>query len=216
MEHCAIEGWNKEFVRPLPSLTSLRLTYKTFPHQSSLNKTSPSQKAEDFRTFITDSTLKYEWGMTLSTGRFLAISLVWATSLIAQFVQRSASTDVPLHRKEFGNQIDLCRDRGLSPGSPAQKSDTLPLDHQFTLKQVCILTLRHGDRPIADTSYEHLALPSSDTLQVTCPFPRPCASGKRCDLSLVYFPHPGETFRRSELVEELCWFLQEFDDVDER
>nr|CAD7260092.1 unnamed protein product [Timema shepardi] len=33
-------------------------------------------------------------------------------------------------KEEFGNQIDLCRDRGLSPGLPAQKSDTLPLDHQ--------------------------------------------------------------------------------------
>ncbi|CAG2065094.1 unnamed protein product, partial [Timema podura] len=26
----------------------------------------------------------------------------------------------------FGNQINLCRDRGLNPGTPAQKSDTLP------------------------------------------------------------------------------------------
>nr|CAD7258211.1 unnamed protein product [Timema shepardi] len=26
----------------------------------------------------------------------------------------------------FGNQINLCRDRGLNPGHPAQKSDTLP------------------------------------------------------------------------------------------
>nr|CAD7401059.1 unnamed protein product [Timema poppensis] len=30
----------------------------------------------------------------------------------------------------FGNQINLFRDRGLNPGPPAQKSDTLPLDHQ--------------------------------------------------------------------------------------
>nr|CAD7413465.1 unnamed protein product [Timema poppensis] len=29
-------------------------------------------------------------------------------------------------------QINLCRDRGLSPGTPAQKSDNLPLDHQIT------------------------------------------------------------------------------------
>nr|CAD7256768.1 unnamed protein product [Timema shepardi] len=29
--------------------------------------------------------------------------------------------------------INLCRDRGLSPGPLAQKSDTLPLDHQNTL-----------------------------------------------------------------------------------
>nr|CAD7462357.1 unnamed protein product [Timema tahoe] len=33
-------------------------------------------------------------------------------------------------KEGFGNQINLCRDRGLNPGPPAQKSDTLPLDHQ--------------------------------------------------------------------------------------
>nr|CAD7197161.1 unnamed protein product [Timema douglasi] len=29
-------------------------------------------------------------------------------------------------------RVNLCRDRGLNPGPPAQKSDTLPLDHQCT------------------------------------------------------------------------------------
>nr|CAD7573025.1 unnamed protein product [Timema californicum] len=29
-------------------------------------------------------------------------------------------------KEGFGNQINLCRDRGLNPGPPAQKSDTLP------------------------------------------------------------------------------------------
>nr|CAD7575993.1 unnamed protein product [Timema californicum] len=33
-------------------------------------------------------------------------------------------------KEGFGNQINLCRDRGLNPGPPAQESDTLPLDHQ--------------------------------------------------------------------------------------
>nr|CAD7261756.1 unnamed protein product [Timema shepardi] len=33
-------------------------------------------------------------------------------------------------KEGFGNQINLCRDRGLNPGALAQKSDTLPLDHQ--------------------------------------------------------------------------------------
>nr|CAD7463066.1 unnamed protein product [Timema tahoe] len=33
-------------------------------------------------------------------------------------------------KEGFGNQINLCRDRGLNSGPPAQKSDTLPLDHQ--------------------------------------------------------------------------------------
>nr|CAD7439483.1 unnamed protein product [Timema bartmani] len=34
-------------------------------------------------------------------------------------------------KEGFGNQINLCRDRGLNLGPPAQKSDTLPLDHQI-------------------------------------------------------------------------------------
>nr|CAD7440198.1 unnamed protein product [Timema bartmani] len=33
----------------------------------------------------------------------------------------------------FGDQINLCRDRGMNPGAPTQRSDTLPLDHQLTL-----------------------------------------------------------------------------------
>nr|CAD7392095.1 unnamed protein product [Timema cristinae] len=33
-------------------------------------------------------------------------------------------------KEGFGNQVKLCRDRGLNPGPPAQKSDTLPPDHQ--------------------------------------------------------------------------------------
>nr|CAD7195426.1 unnamed protein product [Timema douglasi] len=32
-------------------------------------------------------------------------------------------------KEGFGNQINLCWDRGLKPGPPAQKFDTLPLDH---------------------------------------------------------------------------------------
>nr|CAD7448080.1 unnamed protein product [Timema bartmani] len=36
-------------------------------------------------------------------------------------------------KEGFGNQINLCRDRGLNPGTPAQKSDILPLDCQITI-----------------------------------------------------------------------------------
>nr|CAD7438645.1 unnamed protein product [Timema bartmani] len=36
-------------------------------------------------------------------------------------------------KEGFGNQINLCRDRGLNPGPIAQRSDTLPLDRQVTL-----------------------------------------------------------------------------------
>ncbi|CAG2063444.1 unnamed protein product, partial [Timema podura] len=41
-------------------------------------------------------------------------------------------------KEGFGNQINMCRDRGLNPGPPAQKSDTLPLDHQVTLPSSCL------------------------------------------------------------------------------
>nr|CAD7462501.1 unnamed protein product [Timema tahoe] len=43
-----------------------------------------------------------------------------------------------------GNQINLCRDRGLNPGPSAQKSDTLPLDHQVTPNSIvnCYPSLR--------------------------------------------------------------------------
>nr|CAD7398327.1 unnamed protein product [Timema cristinae] len=36
-------------------------------------------------------------------------------------------------KEEFGNQINLCQDRGLNPGSPEHKSDTLPLGRQNLL-----------------------------------------------------------------------------------
>ncbi|CAG2052986.1 unnamed protein product, partial [Timema podura] len=36
-------------------------------------------------------------------------------------------------KEGFGNQINLCRDRGLNPGALAQESDTLPLDHQLRI-----------------------------------------------------------------------------------
>ncbi|CAG2058917.1 unnamed protein product [Timema podura] len=38
--------------------------------------------------------------------------------------------DSSVVKEGFGNQINLCRDRGLNPGPSAQKFDTLPLDHQ--------------------------------------------------------------------------------------
>nr|CAD7426193.1 unnamed protein product [Timema monikensis] len=39
---------------------------------------------------------------------------------------------LPEVKEGFINQINMCRDRGLNPGPPAQKSDTLPLDLQVT------------------------------------------------------------------------------------
>nr|CAD7439552.1 unnamed protein product [Timema bartmani] len=39
-------------------------------------------------------------------------------------------------KEGFGNQINLCRDRGLNPGTSSQKSDTLPLDPQTRLLQM--------------------------------------------------------------------------------
>nr|CAD7590926.1 unnamed protein product [Timema genevievae] len=39
-------------------------------------------------------------------------------------------------KEGFGNQINLCRYRGLNPGLSAQKSGTLTLDHQVTILQI--------------------------------------------------------------------------------
>nr|CAD7448431.1 unnamed protein product [Timema bartmani] len=44
-------------------------------------------------------------------------------------------------KEGFGNQINLCRDRGLNPGPPTQKSDTLPLDHQVLMLVIDISVL---------------------------------------------------------------------------
>nr|CAD7577048.1 unnamed protein product [Timema californicum] len=40
------------------------------------------------------------------------------------------NADVTEVKEGFGNQIHQCQDQGLNPGPPAQKSDTLSLDHQ--------------------------------------------------------------------------------------
>nr|CAD7587214.1 unnamed protein product [Timema genevievae] len=51
---------------------------------------------------------------------------------------------LPGVKEGFGNQINSCRDRGLNPGTPAYKSDTLSLDHQDTLQIISFLhTLRY-------------------------------------------------------------------------
>nr|CAD7430495.1 unnamed protein product [Timema monikensis] len=45
-------------------------------------------------------------------------------------ISRNATLQVAEVKEGFDNQIKLCRDPGLNPGSPAQKFDTLPLDRQ--------------------------------------------------------------------------------------
>nr|CAD7260769.1 unnamed protein product [Timema shepardi] len=76
----------------------------------------------------------------LGTGK-LGFSFVRITALLISSSRLWIGTgngviiSVPLSEKVkegFGNQINVCRDQGLNPGPPAQKSDTLPLDHQVT------------------------------------------------------------------------------------
>nr|CAD7572170.1 unnamed protein product [Timema californicum] len=43
-------------------------------------------------------------------------------------------------KEGFGNRVSLCWDRGLNPGPPAPKSDTLPLDHQSGILMVDYLS----------------------------------------------------------------------------
>ncbi|CAG2054453.1 unnamed protein product [Timema podura] len=64
------------------------------------------------------------------------LSQVHSPSCYTSFYRLSQEAGIvmTLKRGGFGNQINLCRDRGLNPGPPAQRSDTLPLDRQVTGK----------------------------------------------------------------------------------
>nr|CAD7438318.1 unnamed protein product [Timema bartmani] len=66
-------------------------------------------------------------------------------------------------KEGFGNPINLCRDRGLNPGPPAQKSETLPLDHQF-LHLMLVLSYHHsyGEWTLATTQ------PDTMSVSYTC------------------------------------------------
>nr|CAD7262927.1 unnamed protein product [Timema shepardi] len=46
--------------------------------------------------------------------------------------EESGSSSQEKVEEGFGNQINLCPDRGLNPGPPAPMSDTLPLECQVT------------------------------------------------------------------------------------
>nr|CAD7454509.1 unnamed protein product [Timema tahoe] len=79
---------------------------------------------------------------------FQKTALVWFpclflwlfTPLEYYYMRCSKSRDIPwnwyngskMMKEGFGNQINLCRDRGLNPVPPAHKSNTLPLDRQVT------------------------------------------------------------------------------------
>nr|CAD7592155.1 unnamed protein product [Timema genevievae] len=64
-------------------------------------------------------------------------------------------------KEGYGNQVNPCRDQGLNPGPPAQKSDTLPLDHEVTkyfgdeLTAPTSLSLRSGSVKHAEDGYIH-------------------------------------------------------------
>nr|CAD7199650.1 unnamed protein product [Timema douglasi] len=48
------------------------------------------------------------------------------------FTSESVGEGHPEVKEGFGNQINLCRDRGLNPGRQHRSLDTLPLDRQVT------------------------------------------------------------------------------------
>nr|CAD7257174.1 unnamed protein product [Timema shepardi] len=54
------------------------------------------------------------------------LELDWLPDMCDKYPSPNKTADQGMSRPE----INLCRDRGLNPGPPAQKSDTLPLDHQ--------------------------------------------------------------------------------------
>nr|CAD7406268.1 unnamed protein product [Timema poppensis] len=66
-------------------------------------------------------------------GSFTAKNITAPDRTKTRLLGRVAKEVVLQEVKEgFGNQINLCQDRRLNPETPAQKSDTLPLDHQVT------------------------------------------------------------------------------------
>nr|CAD7445515.1 unnamed protein product [Timema bartmani] len=71
-------------------------------------------------------------------------------------------------KEGFGNQINLCWDQGLNPGPPAQKSDTLPLDHQIMYNLYAEKVENPASRQIYEREF-HAVIPSFKKPQVdTC------------------------------------------------
>ncbi|CAG2054919.1 unnamed protein product, partial [Timema podura] len=61
-------------------------------------------------------------------------------------------------KEGFGNQINLCRDRGLSLRPPAPKSDTLPLDHQLANAPVVLSQTTEDGKIELDQLYKLVEL----------------------------------------------------------
>nr|CAD7577281.1 unnamed protein product [Timema californicum] len=72
---------------------------------------------------------------------FITVTSVTAKGIMAHNVTTKLYTVSHKVKYGFGNQINLCRNRGLNPRPPAQKSDTLPLDHQVVneTEETCTL-----------------------------------------------------------------------------
>nr|CAD7197645.1 unnamed protein product [Timema douglasi] len=52
-------------------------------------------------------------------------------------------------KEGFGNYINMCRDRGLNPRPPAQRSVTLPLDHQVTRQKLKLMNFTSVVKKVA-------------------------------------------------------------------
>nr|CAD7399487.1 unnamed protein product [Timema cristinae] len=63
-------------------------------------------------------------------------------------VANKSACDGPCVKEGFVNRINLCRDRGLNLGPSAQKSDTLPIDHQalYGMLEEAILRLQRREQ----------------------------------------------------------------------
>nr|CAD7601342.1 unnamed protein product [Timema genevievae] len=77
----------------------------------------------------------HSWVIQSSTFLTPASVVEWSKAVILVIDRTDIDGEIGVRipvMEEFGNQINLCWDRGLNPEPPALKSDTLPLDRKVT------------------------------------------------------------------------------------
>nr|CAD7458497.1 unnamed protein product [Timema tahoe] len=145
----------------------------------------------DFDTVNNQHLCLVKFSRLLGVG-ILAVG-IWAWSEKDTFNNLSRLTNIALDpafililvevKEGFGNQINLCRDRGLNPGPPAQRPDTLPLDHQVTPPGYCFhpCLVNRNEQDSIDQRHGHL----SDAVQSLHKVKHACITHEHTRLSKV-------------------------------